>query len=205
MTERRPIQKTRDKSGRESYANEKLEWLLQVARDPAAEYGARLAIVLAVAHLKNDTGVCIPGDDKLAAAIGMSTKTVQRMRNLLIERKHLKHELCQTGRPRDESKSTYTLLLDPPTTSGQHAVHQSDPTSGQISPDLWTEKARPLDNKKCQVIDPSSKSVPNQGNQGNQEGRRHHHHEKTANRKAPALVDLLNERAAAVAKKYGYD
>ena len=199
---RRPIAKTREKSGRESYTAEKLAWLVQVAQDPKAEYGLPLAVGLAITHVNRDTGKCNPGDEALAENLRRSTKTIQRMRKVLIGRGHLLYEFSKTGQRRD-GKSTHTLLIEAPPTGGQHAVHQSDPTGGQISADWWTDSARLVDSEKRQVIDPANKSFPNQEEPVLNQGREHHH-AKNPNRKAArTLADVVNDKAAAVARKYG--
>jgi hypothetical protein len=174
MIERRPIEKVGG-----SFKPEKFAWLWQVARDPAAQYGLPLAVQLVLGHVNNEHGKCNPGDEKLRESLNRSTKTIQRMRKVLTETGHLQHQPSGIGLPRDGG-TTHTLLLDPTPTGGHTGVHQSDPTGGQISPDRWTEKARPVDSEKCQVIDPPNKSVPNLYEPVLNQGREPHHYEKTA-------------------------
>lgn len=128
MGELRPIQKIGG-----SFAREKFRWLLAVAQDPAAEYGARLAIQLAIEHLNNNTGRCDPGDDALAKSLRTNTKKIQRMRAVLIKAGHLKYELDPAGRRQGRHSNHVPLLgADQAPITGQHVSTNQTPITGQL-------------------------------------------------------------------------
>ncbi len=109
---RRPIERAEDSHGRKSYAKEKLAWLSQVARDPAARNGLPLAVVLALDHLNNSDAQCDPGDARLAAELNTTQRTIIRWRNDLKEAGYLGSEKRGAGMPRHLT-ANHVLLIDP--------------------------------------------------------------------------------------------
>jgi hypothetical protein len=196
---KRPIEKIAG-----SYAKPKLDWLVAVGRDSAAEYGLPLAIELAVTHLNNKSGKCNPGDEVLAANLGRSTKTIQRMRGVLVRTGHLRHDLNRAGAHLGHNADH--VLLAPPSldtrVSGDTPplLDSFEAITGQIHPPS-------LDSQKCQVIDPASGFRPNQEEPDSENQMRKQQDAKAQTRYRettgnPAAVQRI--KASAVARKYGF-
>ena len=190
---RRPIAKTKDASGRESYAKEKLAWLQQVACDPQARNEVHLAVVLALKHLRNSDGRCDPGDKTLASDLHAHEREVRRWRTVLIEAGWLKYERRTAGMGRHE-RANHVLIFDPQ----QPLDHRTD-LSGDCA-DRRTNFARPPDSRNSEVVDSTAGDVPNQDlNQV----RIQESHAKTQieyRKTTGNAAAIANERAARIAK-----
>jgi hypothetical protein len=186
---RRPIEKTKDAKGRESYAKEKLAWLMQVARDPAARHALPLAAELALERFNNANGTCNPGDKTLASDLNTTEKTIRRWRDALIEAGYLVLQPRTKGTPRTGT-ATHVLLIDHRTTlSGGQAYHR-------------TTLSRPPDTQNSQVIEPTGEPVPNQDL--NQILREDHAKTQIPCRQTTGnAAAAASARAAATRQKYG--
>jgi hypothetical protein len=191
---RRPIEKIGG-----SYAREKLLWLELVARDPQARTALPLAVVLAVGHLQNkQDGLCHPGDKLLAAELGTNKWQIIRWRQALIDAGWLQYRPRTAGEPRD-ANGNHVLVIDP------DQVTNLSPNQPDRVTILSRPGDRPGDNAKRQVVDSTPEARCNQEEPVLNQGRRHHHEKNPDRKAAPTLTDILNDRAARVAEKYGRD
>ncbi len=116
----RPIEKING-----SYAVEKLKWLAQVRRDPETRDAAPLAEELALEHLNNKDARCDPGDELLAADLGVNERTIRRWRDLLIARGRMKRTKPARGRPVNHIFLIEVAGIAPPLPDGNKYVERT--------------------------------------------------------------------------------